>query len=218
MAAQYAVDKLALSKAFYAGKVAPVSVPSGPGLPGYVPDFKIDYSPEKAKALLAESGYSPAKPVKVKLYCFNGIFVSDFDLSRAIVEMWKKVGIDADLQVVEVAQYYQMELTGTQDAPMVNYWTNGSGDPETFTGVYLNPYIPFASWKSPDVADKINPLFEELDYDKRIEDYRKFDVWAVEQGYSFPLLQGITTAVYSKKIKYKPFKNGLLLPYYWSLI
>jgi hypothetical protein len=31
------------------------------------------------------------------------------------------------------------------------------------------------------------------------------------------LLQGVATVVHAKRINYVPFKNGWILPYYWTM-
>ena len=56
LAAHHAIDKEALSKAFYGGAAVPLSVPATPGTPGYLPDFQFAYDPELAKQFLAKSG------------------------------------------------------------------------------------------------------------------------------------------------------------------
>ena len=108
LAAHHAVDKAALSKAFYGGAAVPLSVFATPGTPGYLPDFTFPYDPELAKQLLAKSGFGPDKPAKIGFATTNGQFPSDYDIARAIVQMWKQVGIDADLQVIEYAKYFEL--------------------------------------------------------------------------------------------------------------
>ncbi len=56
LAAHHAIDKAALSKAFYGGAAVPLSVLATPGTPGYLSDFTFKYDPALAKQLLAKSG------------------------------------------------------------------------------------------------------------------------------------------------------------------
>src|ERR1043165_7045133 len=56
LAAHHAIDKDALSKGFYGGAAAPLSVVATPGSPGYLTDFKFEFNQDKAKAALAKSG------------------------------------------------------------------------------------------------------------------------------------------------------------------
>ena len=67
LAAHHAIDKAALSKAFYAGAAVPLTVPATPGTPGYLPDFTFSYDPELAKHYLAKSNFSPGNPVRSDL-------------------------------------------------------------------------------------------------------------------------------------------------------
>ncbi len=85
LAAHHAIDKAALSKAFYGGAAVPLSVLATPGTPGYLTDFSFKYDPALAKELLAKSNFSPANPVKIGLAATNGQFPSDYDIARAIV-------------------------------------------------------------------------------------------------------------------------------------
>src|SRR5262249_43902245 len=101
LAVHHSIDKAALSKAFYGGAAVPLSVLATPGSPGFLPDFSFKYDPALAKELLAKSGFSSANPVKIGFATTNGQFPGDYDMARAIAQMWKQVGIEADLQVIE---------------------------------------------------------------------------------------------------------------------
>jgi peptide/nickel transport system substrate-binding protein len=153
LAAHHAIDKAALSKAFYGGAAVPLSVFATPGTPGYLPDFKFPYDPELAKQLLAKSGFGPNKPAKIGFAATNGQFPSDYDIARAIVQMWKKVGIDADLQVIEYAKYFELNRGNKLPEATLYSWDNATGDPEIFAGYMLNPKMPFSPWKDADIGN-----------------------------------------------------------------
>lgn len=213
LAAHHAIDKAAISKAFFNGIAKPISVLAALGTPGFVEGFTFPYSVDTAKALLAKSGYGPDKPCQIKFNTTNGAFASDFDMARAIAAMWQKVGITADLQVIELAQYYELNHSGKMpEATLYAGWGNDTGDPEIYAGYILNPKLPFSAWKSDDIAPIIDQLFSETDYDKRIAGYRDFNKMVVEKGYAMPLLQGITTVAYGKDLFFTPYGNGWLLP------
>src|SRR5258708_34796945 len=108
LAAHHAIDKDALSKAFYGGAATPLSGVATPGSPGYLTDFTFDYSLAKAKAAPAKTGFSPEKPAQIKFAATNGHFPSDYDLARAIQQMWKKAGIEAELETIEDAKYFEL--------------------------------------------------------------------------------------------------------------
>ncbi len=216
LAMHHAINKDALVRAFFNNVPAAISTPAAPGTPAYNPAFKFTFDPATARALLAASGYSQAKPVRIKFFSTNGAAPSDYDMARAIVQMWKEVGIEADHTVIEPAQFYSQSAAGTLQGPMLWLWQNGSGDPALSEGSYLNPKLGFSVWRSADISPKLDPLLSQLDPNKRIEGYKAFGQWAVEEGYSLPLMQGIATAAYKKQIAYKPFKSGWVLPDYWT--
>ncbi|MBV8535797.1 MAG: ABC transporter substrate-binding protein [Alphaproteobacteria bacterium] len=212
LAAHHAIDKAALSKAFFGGAALPLSVFAPPKTPGYVEGFKFAHDPKESVALLAKSGFSPQKPVKIHFNTTKGVFPSDYEMAQAIAAMWKKVGIDADLQVIELTQYYELNHSGKMPEATLYRWGNDTGDPEIYTGYILNPKLQFSAWKSDDMGERIGRLFNETDEAKRLEGYREVNKFAVEQGYAMPLLQGVSTVAYHNDVAYKPFANGWIYP------
>jgi peptide/nickel transport system substrate-binding protein len=212
LAAHHAIDKAALSKAFYAGAAVPLSVVATPGTPAYLNDFTFKYDPALAKELLAKSNFSPANPVKIGLAATNGQFPSDYDMARAIVQMWKQVGIDADLQVIEYAKYFEFNRASKLPEATLYSWDNATGDPEIFAGYLLNPKMPFSAWKDDEVGQKVLKLFNVADYDSRIAGYRDLNRFAVDDGATIPLLQSVLTVVRKRNLSYTKYGNGWLLP------
>ena len=216
LAAHHAIDKKAISQALYAGKAVPLSVVAPPGTPGYVKDYEFAYDPAKSKALLAESGFGPAKPVKIGMATFNGVFPGDYDIARAIVSMWKKVGIQAALQVIEQPKYFELNRGNKLPEATLYSWDNAVGDPEMFTGYLMHPKLPFSAWKDMDVGGRVMKLFDVVDYDKRIAGYKAVAVYASEQGAAIPLLQSVTTWVHKNDLQVVQYDNGWVLPHMWS--
>ncbi len=122
-------------------------MPATPGTPGYLPDYKFAYDPGLAKELLAKSNFGPNNPAKIGFAATNGQFPSDYDIARAIVQMWKEVGIDADLQTIEYAKYFELNRGDKLPEATLYSWDNATGDPEIFAGYLLNPKLPFSAWK-----------------------------------------------------------------------
>jgi peptide/nickel transport system substrate-binding protein len=212
LAAHHAIDKAALSKAFYNGAAVPLSVVATPGTPGYLPDFQFKYDPELAKQLLAKSGHGTGNPVKIGLAATNGQFPGDYDMARAIVQMWKKVGIEANLQVIEYAKYFELNRGSKLPEATLYSWDNATGDPEIFSGYLLNPKMPFSAWKDETVGGKVLKLFNVPNYDARIAGYKEVERFAVENGATIPLLQSVVTVVRKRNLQYTKYGNGWLLP------
>jgi peptide/nickel transport system substrate-binding protein len=212
LAAHHAIDKQALSRAFYNGAAVPLSVVSTPGTPAYLADYQFKYDPELAKQYLAKSNYNPDNPVKIGFASTNGHFPSDYDIARAIVQMWKRVGIDANLEVIEYAKYFELNRATKLPEATLYSWDNATGDPEIFGGYLLNPRMPFSAWKDMEVGQKVLDLFNIANYDTRVAGYRELNRFAVESGATMPLLQSVLTLVRKKNLTYTKYGNGWVLP------
>jgi peptide/nickel transport system substrate-binding protein len=211
LALAHAIDKEALSKAFFGGAAKPLSVVATPGTPGYLPDYQFKYDPALSIELLAKSGFGPKNPVAVGFASTNGAFAGDYDIARAIVQMAQKVGIALDLQVIELAQYFALNRAGKLPEATLYSWDNAVGDPEIYSGYLLNPTMPFSAWKGAEVGDKIVQLFKEGDNEKRLDGYRKVEVEAAETGAALALLQTVQTLAHSKALTFEPYTNGWVL-------
>jgi peptide/nickel transport system substrate-binding protein len=211
LAAHHAIDKQALSRAFYGGAAVPLSMVATPGSTAFVPDIKFDYSPQKASEYLAKSGYGPSKPAKIKFATTNGQFPSDYDIARAIEQMWKKVGIEAELEVIEYAKYFELNRGAKLPEATLYSFDNATGDPEIFAGYLLNPKMPFSAWKGMEVGEKVLELFNVADYDKRINGWQELNRFAVAHGATIPLLQSVQTLVRKKSLNYVKYGNGWVL-------
>ena len=212
LAAHHAIDKAALSKAFYEGAAVPLSVVATPGSPGYLPDFSFKYDPDLARQYLARSGHGPDKPVAIGFATTNGHFPSDYDIARAIAAMWKKVGIEANLEVIEYAKYFELNRGSKLPEATLYSWDNATGDPEIFGGYLLNPKMPFSAWKGMEVGQKVIDLRSVADYERRMAGYRELNRFAVESGATMPLLQSVLTIVRKQNLAYTKYANGWLLP------
>jgi peptide/nickel transport system substrate-binding protein len=211
LAAHHAIDKQALSKAFYGGAAVPLAMPATPGTPGYVPDFKFSYDPALAVQLLAKSGFNANKPAPIKFATTNGQFPSDFDIARAIQQMWKKVGIDAEIETIEYAKYFELNRGSKLPEATLYSWDNATGDPEMFGGYLLNPKLPFSAWKGAEIGEQVLELFNIPDSAKRIAAYQQVVRSAVEKGATIPLLQSVQSLVRKKTLSYVKYGNGWVL-------
>ena len=124
--------------------------------------------------------------MKIGFATTNGQFPSDYDIARAIAQMWKQVGIDADMQVIEYAKYFELNRGNKLPEATLYSWDNATGDPEIFSGYQLNPKMPFSPWKDQDIGNRVLALFNVADYDKRIAGYSELERYAVEKGATCP--------------------------------
>ena len=119
---------------------------------------------------------------------------------QAIVGMWRKVGIEATIEVYEIAKHYELRAADKL-APAAFYnWGNSIGDPSTSTGFAMFGPSPHSVWDGQDLIDMIGPLWGEPDEAKRIAGYKAVDKHIAEEGEVIPLLQYVQPIVYSDKV------------------
>lgn len=212
LAAHHAINKQLLIDRLLHGYGVPLSTLEAPGYAAYDDSIEVAYDPEKSVELLAASGYSTDNPVKFTIQTTRGFKPKDYEMIQAIVGMWRKVGIEAEIEVYEIAKHYELRATDTL-APAAFYnWGNSIGDPSTSTGFSMFGPSPHAVWDTPDLVEKIGPLFVEADEEKRIAGYKAVSRYIAEEGYVIPLLQYVTPIVFNSNIDVEPFASGDLLP------
>ena len=212
LAAHHAIDKEGLSRALFAGAAPAISVPAAKGTPGYPTDYSFPYSVDKAQALLKELNYGPQAPVNIKFASPNGVFPQDFEMARAIVQMWKRVGINAELEAVELSTYQERLRAGTLPEATLFSWANATGDPEMYGGYLLDPKSIFSAFKSEELGPKFQPLLVETNDEKRLAGYREAHKFAAERGFTIPLLQTVKTMAHRTEIQVTKYDNGWMLP------
>ena len=217
LAAHHAIDKKAISTALFAGKAVPIDVPAAHGTPGYPEDFHFPYDPSKALELMKAAGFSPSQPAQIGFNTLRGLSPNDYETAQAIVAMWKKVGIEAKLEVIEPAKYQELLRANKLPEAMQYPWGNSAGDPEMYGGYLLDPKSIFSAWKSDDMGERIHKLLVETDPQKRYAGYREANIYAVQKGYVIPLFQSIKSVAYASSLGFTKYDNGWILPQSYSL-
>ena len=158
------------------------------------------------------SAVSPDNPVKVTIQTTRGFKPKDYEMIQAIVGMWRKVGIEAEIEVYEIAKHYELRAAD-QLAPAAFYnWGNAIGDPTTSTGFAMYGPSPHSVWDGQDVIDAINPLWGEADEEKRIAGWKAVSKLIADNAYVLPLIQYAQPIVHAKGVNVVPHKSGALLP------
>jgi peptide/nickel transport system substrate-binding protein len=217
LAVHHAIDKKAIVEKVLLGFGMPLSLTEAPLYDAYDPSFSFPYDPAKARQLLQTAGYSASSPLRLKVMTTRGVRAKDFEFMSAITQMWKDVGIEAELEVITIPQWFQFRTArgqGGQDlAPLSLYfWSNPTGDPINSVGFQNNVKGPFRVWESEDLVPLIDPIFEERDEPKRIAAAKKAARYVVEKGYIVPLFQVVQPVVMKKDLAYQPFPTGVLVP------
>ncbi len=212
-AAVMAVDKQAIVDRLLSGYGVPIDTLQTPDYIAYDPSIKTPYDPEGAKALLAKSGYSTDNPVKFTIQTTRGFKPKDYEIIQAIVGLWRRVGIEAEIEVYEIAKHYELRAAD-QLAPAAFYnWGNSIGDPTTSTGFAMFGPSPHSVWDGEDLINMIGPLWGEADEAKRIAGWKAVDKYIAENALVLPLLQYVQPILHAPGVKVTPHASGALLPH-----
>jgi peptide/nickel transport system substrate-binding protein len=100
LAMAHAIDGQAIVDGLWAGRAA---VPAGLQFPFYGPMFVQGWTvppfdPARAASLLHDAGYN-GEPIPYRIR--NGYYTAEVDTAQVLVEMWRAVGIKAEIQVCE---------------------------------------------------------------------------------------------------------------------
>ncbi len=208
----YSIDKKTIIERLLSGYGVPIDTLQTPDYSAYDASITVPYDPDKAKELLAASGFGPDNPVKFKIQTTRGFKPKDYEIIQAIVGLWRKIGIEAEIEVYEIAKHYELRAADTL-APAAFYnWGNAIGDPTTSTGFAMFGPSPHSVWDGEELMQQILPLWGEADEDKRIEGWKDVDRHIAENALVIPLLQYVQPILHSDKVKVTPHASGALLP------
>jgi peptide/nickel transport system substrate-binding protein len=108
MALYQAVDVNAIKTSIMRGLSTPTALatpsPKGEGIPDSM-DKRFAFDPVVAKKLLADAGYPNG--FGFTLHCPNDRYVNDEKICVALAGMWARIGINAKVETMPKAQYFQ---------------------------------------------------------------------------------------------------------------
>lgn len=213
LAANYAIDKQLIIDRLLSGYGVPLHTLQTPDYLAYDPTIEVPFDPDRAVALLAESGYGPDNPARFTIQTTRGFKPKDYEMIQAIVGMWRRVGIEAEIEVYEVAQHFELRAADAL-APAAFYnWGNAVGDPTTSTGFAMFGPSPHAVWDGEDLINMIAPLWGEADEEARIQGWKDVDRFIAEDGLVIPLLQYVQPILHDPRIEVVQHASGALLPH-----
>jgi peptide/nickel transport system substrate-binding protein len=198
-----AVDRKKLVDTLWLGKAV---VPAGHNYPEYGRMFlegrSLPFEPERAKALLKEAGYK-GEPITYRT--MPAYYTNALDAAQVIVEMWKAIGIDARLQVVE--SFAQMREKGQQ----VGNNSNSTRLPDPLGALWISwgPSSYFQRSKEFSDVDAFNAagtaLEKETDWEKRKALFtRMHEAWE-DACPGTILYQPFETYGVKKKVRWRPY-------------
>ena len=212
-AVAHAIDKQAIIDRLLGGYGVKIDTLQTPEYDAYDASITVAYDEAKAIELLAASGFGPDNPVKFKIQTTKGFKPKDYEMIQAIVGLWRKVGIEAEIEIYEIAKHYELRGADTL-APAAFYnWGNSVGDPTTSTGFAMFGPSPHSVWDGEDLIGMIGPLWGEKDEAKRIEGWKAVDRFVAENALVIPLLQYVQPVLAAPGVVVTPHASGALLPH-----
>jgi peptide/nickel transport system substrate-binding protein len=211
-AAVMAVNKKAIVERLLRGYGVPIDTLLTPNYLGYDASIKTPYNPKQAVALLAKSGFSKEKPVRFKIQTTRGYLPKDYEVIQAVVGMWRQVGIEAEIEVYEVAKHFELRAQHKLEPAAFYNWGNSIGDPTTSVGHAMFTPSPHSAWKTPDVDALIGPLWAEKDEAKRIAGWKKVNRYIAENALVLPLYQQVQPVLHRAGLGFKPHVANFVLP------
>ena len=199
------IDRAQLIKSLWRGKTY---TPNGHQLASFGPMYNKNrpgyvYDPEKARRLLKEAGYQ-GQTVTYRLipnYYLNGT-----DVAQIIQEMWKKIGFNAELQMVE--NFDQMRKP---DAA-VYAWSNSYRLPDPTGGIHVlwGPTSAiqkkYKYWTSKEFNEASDIVLTSPDMKERYKNFQKMlDIFEDEMPMTM-LYNPLETYGVRKKIDWKPYE------------
>jgi peptide/nickel transport system substrate-binding protein len=213
MAAAHAIDKQTIIDRLLSGYGVPIDTLQTPDYAAYDPSISVPYDEARARELLAASGYGPDNPVRFTIQTTRGFKPKDYEMIQAVVGLWRRVGIEAEIEVYEIAKHYELRAAD-QLAPAAFYnWGNSVADPTTSTGFAMFGPSPHSVWDGQDLIDLINPLWGEPDEATRIEGWKAVDRYIAENALVIPLLQYVQPILHDPRVVVTPHASGALLPH-----
>jgi peptide/nickel transport system substrate-binding protein len=213
MAAAHAIDKQTIIDRLLSGYGVPINTLQTPEYTAYDASITVPYDEARAIELLAASGYGPDNPVRFTVQTTRGFKPKDYEMMQAVVGLWRRVGIEAELEVYEIAKHYELRAAD-QLAPAAFYnWGNSVADPTTSTGFAMFGPSPHSVWDGQELIDMIGPLWAEADEEVRIEGWKAVDRYIAENALVIPLLQYVQPILHAPGVVVTPHASGALLPH-----
>ncbi len=214
-----AINRQGIKDRIMDGFAAPTGQLMPEGLSGYEPAIPVDpYDPDHSKKLLADAGYPSG--FGLTLHGPNNRYVNDATIAEAIAQMWTRIGVKTEVDVMPAASFFprvlraefSMHLAGwasdTGEASSDLTELIASSDPDKGRGMVFMP----DKYSNPKVDTIIEQALATIDTEKRESLYREAErlampdmpiipihhqvnLWAVRKGLVFhPRMQERTNA------------------------
>ncbi|WP_269900936.1 ABC transporter substrate-binding protein [Paenalcaligenes faecalis] len=219
-----AIDTEAIKKAVMRGSSLPTGTMIAPQVNGWTEELAKRPAPDldKAKSLLKEAGYGPNE-LSFTLDCPNNRYINDEAICQAVVGMWAKAGVKANLNAMPRATYFPKVQSADSSAYMF-----GWGVP-TFDALYTiqslihskgegaDGSFNFGNYENAEVDKLIDQIKIETDEAKRTQAIHKvLKIHADEVGH-IPLHDQVIPWAMGKNVNVVHRADNRLTPHWVTI-
>jgi peptide/nickel transport system substrate-binding protein len=183
-------------------------VPSGPIAKGdnhFDPNLPmLKYDPKEARARLQKSGY---KNEEVVIETTSGYTANDKPMAEAIVAMWRDIGVNAKVEVLE----YSVRAQKNRDKTFKGLWwsdpTSTLGDPDGMMWRLLGPGGPQDYWRHARWDELGEAARFSVDEKFRAQAYKEMTTIFLEHFPWIPVIQPYEDYGLQKYVEWTPNPN-----------
>lgn len=197
-ALNYAVDKASIAKNLLGGGAVLLDAACYPSQVGCTSDgvTKYPYDPAKAKALLAEAGYSNG--FTLPLYAYR-----DRPLMEAVAGYLRAVGVVLDMKFMQIATWQPMSSAGQMPMSQITWGSLGVNDASATEG----RYFAFGSedyTRDAALRDTVDAAAVATDPVKRKALYKQALARIADQAYWVPLFSQVRYYAFNSQLNFNP--------------
>lgn len=193
----HAIDRAALAKLVGNGAEVLKSMcyPTQVGCTADVSQWA--YDPAKAKALLAEAGYGPGKPLRIPFYAYR-----DRAYSEAVLAYLRAAGIEPEFKFIQNVALRPLIIGGKTEVAHLTWGSQGMQDASASVSLYFKHGVDdFA--RDPELKTLIDAADTSMDAAKRKELYASALEKINREAYAVPLFAYGRAYAFNKHLDYK---------------
>jgi peptide/nickel transport system substrate-binding protein len=202
-AVAHAINKEALVSALLKGKSRVINTACFPSQFGCYQDVpSYDYSPEKAKALLADAGYPDG--FETEFYAYR-----DREYAEAIANYLNAVGIKVKFNMLQYSALRELNMKGEVPVSFQTWGSYSINDASAITSQFFK-FGALDDARDPEVRDWLDIADSSTDPEVRKENYAKALTKIAEQAYWVPMFSYNTNYVFTDEVSYTPTPDEVL--------
>ncbi len=200
----YAVDRERVMELTLKGLYPAAKGILPPGTPGYYQDLKgLEYNPQKAKDLIAQSKYGSVANLPPIIYSVSGTGAGVPHWDRAMLDMWRtNLGLSVQTQEISPPDYYQEVDQGSLQMFSLG-WIADYPDPQNFLDVLFHSRSQSNNthYSNPQVDELLERARVEQNQTIRFQLYRQAEEIIVNDAPWLPLWYSVSRQLVKPYVK-----------------